>query len=211
MEYTGISGEVLFETEDKKAVYVIENGNEEKVGTTAEVIKIVRINGKEAIERTQTLNSDILGNRKSITLVDKYSLKPISFTDYSGEIITLRAAYDDQVVHITIPDKEETVKLVNNCFDTYSIELLLRALPLKLGYSLKLNCFNATLGLEVSVRINVIGSEKVLRDSKEYIDAWKVETYFGETLQYYWVDTFHNELLKQSSLIGEGLILEFRR
>jgi hypothetical protein len=211
VKYRKISGEVLSESEDEKAIYMIENGNEAMVGATTEIVKIVLLNDREAIERTQTLNSDVLGNRKSITLVDKSSFRPISFTDYSGDIQTLRATYDDNEVTITGSNKEEKVKLVNNCFDTFSVEVILRTLPLEPGYSLKINCFNATLGKEVAVNIRVLGSEQVLRYPDEYTDAWKVETYFGETLQYYWIDTLHKELLQQSSVIGEGLVLEFRR
>ena len=55
-----ISGALLSETEDEKDIYLIENGKEKKVGSTTEKIKFVRINGREAIEREQTLNSDII-------------------------------------------------------------------------------------------------------------------------------------------------------
>ncbi|MGG4166450.1 hypothetical protein ABEW00_03080 [Rossellomorea vietnamensis] len=54
-----ISAEALVETEDVKDIYLIENGKEKKVGSTTEKVKFVRINGREAIEREQTLNSDI--------------------------------------------------------------------------------------------------------------------------------------------------------
>ncbi|MDX8342237.1 hypothetical protein [Rossellomorea sp. YZS02] len=61
-----ISAEALVETEDEKDIYLIENGREKKVGVTTEKIKFVRIDGREAIEREQTLNSDVLGDRKAL-------------------------------------------------------------------------------------------------------------------------------------------------
>jgi hypothetical protein len=211
MEYTSINGDEIYESEDEKAVFIIDNGTEKMVGSTAEMIRIIFIDDRKCIERTQIMSSKSLGNRKSITLLEKPSLRPISFSDYSEEIQTLKAKYENDRVHISRSDTEEIVNLTNSCYDTFSVELLMRTLPLELGYSLKLHCFNATLVSEVVVNISVIGSEEVLRCPGEYVEAWKVETYFDETLQYYWVDSVNKELLKQSSLIGEGQILEFRR
>ena len=77
-----ISAETLVETEDEKGIYLIENGKEKRIGSTTEKIKFVRINGRDAIERVQTLNSEMLGNKKGITIMEKAAFKPISFTDY---------------------------------------------------------------------------------------------------------------------------------
>ncbi len=206
-----ISGALLSETEDKKDIYLLENGKEKRVGFTTEKIKFVRINGLEAIEREQTLNSDILGNRTGITIIKKATLKPISFTDYLDGIQHVKAEYGDKGVHITIKDSEKTIKLNGDYVDTFSVELILRVLPLKSGYSLQLDGFNATLESEVDVHIQVVELERVKRGFKDFVDAWKVKTYFGNTLQYYWIDPSSKELLKQSSQIGDGLVLEFRR
>lgn len=206
-----ISGEALLETQDEKDVYLIENGSENKVGSTTETVKFVSVDGQEVIEREQTLSSDILGNRKGIMVVEKSSFKPISFINFSDGIENLRAKYGDEVVYITSGKESKKVELIENCFDTFSVELILRVLPLKLDYSVQLNGFNATIGSDVNIYIQVLGLESVKRYSGEYVDAWKVKTYFGETIQYYWIDTTNKELLKQSSLIEKGLILEFRK
>ncbi|MDX8342236.1 hypothetical protein [Rossellomorea sp. YZS02] len=108
-------------------------------------------------------------------------------------------------------NSKKTIKLHGDCVDTFSVELILRVLPLKSGYSLQLNGFNATLESEVDIHIQVVESERVKRGLDDFVDAWKVKTYFGETLQYYWIDPANKELLKQSSQIGDGLVLEFRR
>jgi hypothetical protein len=206
-----ISGASLSETGDEKDIYFIENGIETKVGSTTEKIKFVRINGQDAIERVQTLASDVLGNRKGITIIEKATCKPISFTDYVKGSQHVKAEYGDEGVHIVLENSEKTVKLNGDYVDTFSVELILRVLPLKSGYSLQLNGFNATLEAEVDIHIQVVESERVKRGFDEFIDAWKVKTYFGEILQYYWIDSDNKELLKQSSEIGDGLILEFRR
>lgn len=182
-----ISAEALFETEDEKDIYLIENGKEKKVGYTTEKVKFVRINGRKAIERVQTLNSDIIGNRKSNTVIEKATCNPISFTDYLNGSQHVKAEYSDEEVHISIKDSEKTINLNGYYVDTFSVELILRVLPLKSGYSLQLKGFNAILESEVDIHIQVVESERVNRGFDEYIDAWKVKTYFGETLQYYWI------------------------
>ncbi len=206
-----ISAEALVEIEDEKDIYLIENGREKKVGVTTEKIKFVRIDGREAIEREQTLNSDVLGDRKGITIMEKATCKPISFTDYSNGSHLVKAEYDEAGVHISIGNSKKTIKLHGDCVDTFSVELILRVLPLKSGYSLQLNGFNATLESEVDIHIQVVESERVKRGLDDFVVAWKVKTYYGETLQYYWIDPANKELLKQSSQIGDGLVLEFRR
>ncbi|WP_061809438.1 hypothetical protein [Rossellomorea vietnamensis] len=206
-----ISAEALVETEDEKDIYLIENGKETKVGSTTEKIRFVRINGREAIERVQTLNSDIIGNRKGITVIEKATCKPISFTDYLNGSPHVKAEYGDEGVHIKIKDSEKTIKLNGYYVDTFSVELILRVLPLRSGFSLQMNGFNATLESEVDIHIQVVEAEHIKRGFDEFVDAWKVKTYFGEILQYYWIDPVNKELLKQSSQIGDGLILEFRR
>ncbi|RBP04446.1 hypothetical protein [Rossellomorea aquimaris] len=206
-----ISGASLTETEDEKDIYLIENGRETKVGSTTEKVKFVRINGREAIERVQKLNSDILGNRKGITIIEKATFRPVSFTDYLNGSQHVKAEYGDEGVHITNKDTEKTFELIGNYFDTFSVELILRVLPLKAGYSLQLDGFNATLESKVDIHIQVVELERVKRGVEDFVEAWKVKTYFGETLQYYWIDSASKELLKQSSQIGDGLVLEFRR
>ncbi|MGM0842824.1 MAG: hypothetical protein ACQEWE_18970 [Bacillota bacterium] len=206
-----ISGGALSETEDEKDIYIIENGRESKVGSTTERLKFVLINGRDAIEREQTLISDVLGNRKGITIIEKSSVRPISFTDYLNGNLNVRAEYGNDEVHITSGDDRKTIKLKGNCFDTFSIELILRVLPLKAGYSLHLNGFNATIESDVAIYIQVLELERVNRGLGDIVDAWKVKTNFGDTIQFYWIDITRKELLKQSSEIGDGLILEFRR
>jgi hypothetical protein len=205
-----LTGEGLYETQDKKGIFIIENGLEKRVGFTTESIRFIQLAGGEAIERTQILTSGVLGNRKGVTVVEKDSFQPISFTDYVDEEIHVKAEYKDGTVHIS---KEGKVSRFNakDYFDSFSVELILRVLPLDHAYSTTFNAFNVLNETEVEITIQVIKSEKIKRDNDEVVNAWKVKTCFGETVQYYWIDTIHKELLKQSSKIGDGVILEFRR
>ncbi|QTC42997.1 hypothetical protein I7V34_07080 [Bacillus sp. V3] len=209
-DLTGIDGNAIKEATDKKEVFLIENGNETRAGFTTETIKFGLKDGKEVIEREQSLTSDILGNRKSITIVEKASFKPVSFIDYIEDVQTVKASYGNKSVSIEKERKQYT-KMLSGCYDTFSVEMILRALPLRSRYTLEFNGFNAVSESEVTVRISVAEEERSKKGPGEFVDAWKVKTYFGETLQYYWIDTVNKDLLMQSSQVGDGLTLEFRR
>ncbi|TMU85043.1 hypothetical protein FGG79_14210 [Bacillus sp. BHET2] len=207
-----ISIEDLCEARDEKEVFLIEEGVERKVGETTEEIQFIEVDGKSAIKRVQTLTSDLLGNRKGVTVVERTSFKPISFTDYINNQIRMKAVYRDGEVHVVANDDLKIIKLKSDgCVDTFSIELVLRVIPFTSGFFMKLKGFNSTIESEIPIRIEVLELESIHKGEGIITDAWKVKTYFGDTLQYYWIDSEHKELLKQSSYIGEGRVLEFRR
>ncbi|RIW30409.1 hypothetical protein D3H55_16885 [Bacillus salacetis] len=206
-----LSGEGLIETQDKKDIFIIENGLKKRVGFTTESLRFIHSDGRNAIERIQLLSSEVLGNRKGVTVVEKAAFQPISFTDYVDEIMNLKAEYKNGIVNITTEAGEVSRFDATGCFDSFSVELILRALPLEAGYSAAFKAFNATIKAVVEINLEVLQSEKIRKSKDELTDAWKVKTCFGETVQYYWVDPVNKELLKQSSDIGKGVILEFRR
>ncbi|XXM72487.1 hypothetical protein ACQ0QQ_00895 [Lysinibacillus sphaericus] len=210
IDITGINSNSLKEATDKKDVYLIDNNNKRKAGSTTEKIKFGFIDGKDVIERVQSLTSDVLGNRKTITIVEKATFKPVSFSDYINDVQTVKASYGDQTIEIEKKGRLYTKKL-SGCYDTFSVEMIIRVLPLRTGYAINFYGFNPVTESEIAVSISVLKKESIKRSSGEFTDTWKVKVYFGETLQYYWVDIVNKELLKQSSRVGDGLTLEFRR
>jgi hypothetical protein len=170
------------------------------------------VDGKSAIYREQLLHSGVLGNRKGILVVEKDTFKPISFTDYSEETLNVRAEYRSGEVEVITNTGAKNIKLESDfCLDVFSIEMILRIIPLKIGYSIQCQAFNAILESKVDIYIEVLEKEAVQNGSGNYSVAWKVKVRFGDTVQLYWIDTDQKELLKQSSQIGEGKQLEFRR
>ncbi len=206
-----LDGNVLTESYDTKGIYLIQNGKEQQAGTTSEQLTFIEVNGQKAIERVQILSSHIIGHRKGVTIVDRQSLKPISFTDFVDGVQKHKAVYKNDVVHLTDEHNRKSVQAISNFYDTFSVELILRVLPLEESYSIGFQGFNPVSASAVDIYVETAGLERVKRNSAELVDAWKVKTFFGDTLQYYWIDTSHRELLKQSSEIGEGITMQFRR
>ncbi|MGD6801835.1 hypothetical protein FZC79_15520 [Rossellomorea vietnamensis] len=206
-----LNGNLLTESFDEKEIFLIQNGKEHKAGTTTEKLKYIEVNGHKAIERVQTLSSPIIGNRKGVTVVDRHTLKPISFTDFVDGVQKHKALYKNDAVHITDDNNRESVQTLNHSFDTFSVEMILRVLPLKEGFSIEFQGFNPASASAVDIYVETAEMERVKRNSLEMANAWKVKTFYGETLQYYWIDNVQRELLKQSSDIGEGITMEFRR
>ncbi|MGD6965695.1 hypothetical protein ACQCVP_04650 [Rossellomorea vietnamensis] len=132
-----LNGNLLTESFDIKEIFLIQNGKEQKAGTTTEKLKYIEVNGHEAIERVQTLSSSIIGNRKGVTVVDRHTLKPISFTDFVDGVQKHKALYKNDAVHITDENNRESVQTLNHSFDTFSVEMILKVLPLKEGYSIE--------------------------------------------------------------------------
>ncbi|MFD1019611.1 hypothetical protein [Thalassobacillus hwangdonensis] len=192
--FDNLDAEGLPETRDEKEVYLIENGIEQKVGVTFEELTIISIKDREVVRRKQTLTSELLGNREIIVLADRSTLLPISFENFMEGVKTIEFNYPTPPQH----------------FDTFSVELILRLLPLAYDYAVQLNSFNPVKQANQTIDIQVVDLEKVIRSTGETAKAWKVKVYFGDTLQYYWVDRTHKELLKQVSQIDETTTMEFR-
>jgi hypothetical protein len=202
----------LLEAKDSKDVFLIENGVEKKIGETTEEIRYIQVDGKLAILREQVLRSKVIGNRRGITIVERDSFKPISYTDYSGENPNIRALYMSGEVEVTTSTGVKIIQLeCDSCLDVFSIEMILRVVPLKSGYSMQCHAFNAILESEVDIYIEVQEKEAVHRGEGNYSNAWKIKVGFEDVIQYYWIDTEQKSLLKQSSQIGEEKQLEFKR
>ncbi|MFD1738862.1 hypothetical protein ACFSCX_20315 [Bacillus salitolerans] len=202
----------LRESQDRKDVILIKNGIVKNVGTTYEKISYLSNDGFEFIQREQVLTSDVLGDRKGITVVEKNSFKPISYTSYSNGKVDIKTIYFDEKVQITKKSQEKYIYLTDKeVFDSFSVEMILRVLPLEVGYMASLNAFKTPIESEIKITVEVVGKELINNGEDILLDSWKLKTYFGETFQYYWVSEKSKELLKQSSQIEDGVFLEFIR
>ncbi|MFZ3579228.1 hypothetical protein [Virgibacillus sp. DJP39] len=205
-----IQWDSMGESKDIKDVYLIENGIEKIVGTTTEVIKYLTLNGQQVIHREQVLTSDLLGDRKGITIVERNSFKPVSYSSYlDGKEV--KCVYKGDYVQIRNNTQEKSILLKDkHSFDSFSVEMILRILPLKLEYATSFNAFKTSIESEIKIQIQVVGKEPIGKGENICSESWKVKTYFGDTFQYYWISVESKKLIKQSSQIGEGLLLEFR-
>jgi hypothetical protein len=200
------------ECSDLKKVVWIENGIQTVIGSTSEEVVVDK--GKDLLYRKQELmfSNPNKPNRTVNLTVQLPTFEPLTCTDLGQRNVYLD--YHSNVVEVAFEDEgiEKTKKhsLEDGVFDLFSVELLLRLLPLEMGYKNEIKVFNHMVNDTVIVRLEVLGLEKIF-DGEREVDAWCVPVYIGGNLQTYWVSKDTKELLKQSVKIGDGVFFEFVR
>ncbi|MGG4547592.1 hypothetical protein ABER02_07360 [Rossellomorea marisflavi] len=125
--------------------------------------------------------------------------RPLSVEDSGGGV---RAVYAGDHVIIEREGGERRISLHHVPVDTFSVELLLRTLPLEGGYVQSFHAFNVLKEEEQLIEIHA---------DEQPDGSFKVRVEFGAMTQWYWIRTDTRELLKQSSEPAPGLEMEFRR
>jgi hypothetical protein len=202
---------------DSKTIVLIEDGIERVVGTTTEQIELLEVDDRLALQRTQAAWSDILGDRLSTTVVLRSTFGPISHHDqHAGATVSL--GYRGLEVSGTRQTPQGSVeplqfRLERPAFDAHSVEMILRLLPLSQGYSSRLPAFHAGLAQILEITVAVTGREEVRAGGGRQVPAWIVETELGRShaVVTYWIGGQPAELLKQSSILPSGDVLQFVR
>jgi len=201
----------LIEERDKKQVYWIEQGESVQIGQTYETIRLEKTAHQSILVREQELVSEKIGNRTIRLTMDAGNYAPLEFVEYQAGVQTVHALYRADEVVITRGNEKSVLSIHAETVDLFSIELLLRALPLTVDSTLSFNSFSAVSGREVPIQVNPLRNELLTTESGEHVETLCVHVTFGERVQYYWIDPVKRELLKQSSQIADGVSLEFRR
>ena len=201
----------LIEERDKKQVYWIEQGESVQIGQTYETIRFEKTAHQSILVREQELVSEKIGNRTIRLMIDAEDYAPLEFFEYQDGVQTVYASYGGDEVVITRGNEQSVLPIRTKSVDLFSIELLLRVLPLAVDSTLSFNGFSAVSGREVPIQVNPLRNELLTTESGEHVETLCVHVTFGERIQYYWIDPVKRELLKQSSQIADGVSLEFRR
>ncbi|AOT00433.1 hypothetical protein ESP131_09250 [Exiguobacterium sp. U13-1] len=201
----------LIEERDKKQVYWIEQGESVQIGQTYETIRFEKTAHQSILVREQELVSEKIGNRTIRLMIDAEDYAPLEFFEYQDGVQTVYASYGGDEVVITRGNEQSVLPIRTKSVDLFSIELLLRVLPLAVDSTLSFNGFSAVSGREVPIQVNLLRNELLTTESGEHVETLCVHVTFGERIQYYWIDPVKRELLKQSSQIADGVSLEFRR
>ncbi len=199
---------------DEKKVLLVEGGSSRSIGMISEEIVLTEIAGRPALHRSQILSSDEIGNRTAETIVFRETFNPHSHLDISdnhtisityqvGKVVGEKQLASGEIIPI------ETI-FHTPVFDSHSIEMVLRLLPLTEDFNAELPIFHADKGLEMVVSAKVLGNERVT-NVNGLVDSWKVQTDWNGVIQYYWISIENRDLVKQTSIIGEGVQLEFVR
>lgn len=201
----------LIEGQDEKQVYWIEQGESVQIGQTYETIRLEKTAHRSILVREQELVSEKIGNRMICLTIDAESYAPLEFVEYQAGVQTVHALYRADEVVITRGNEQSVLSIHTERVDLFSIELLLRALPLAVDSTLSFSGFSAVSGREVAIQVHPLRNELLTTESGEHVETLCVQVTFGERTQYYWIDPVKRELLKQSSQIADGVLLEFRR
>jgi hypothetical protein len=197
---------------DLKKVVWIENGIQTVIGSTIEEVVVDK--DKDLLNRKQELIfSDPNKPNRTVNLTLQLpTFEPLSCTDFGQRNVYLEYQSNEVVVAFEEEGLEKTKKhsLEDGVFDLFSVELLLRLLPLEMGFKNEIKAFNHMVNDTVNVRIEVVGLENVF-DGERDVDAWCVPVWLGDHLQTYWLSKDSKELLKQSVKIGDGVLFEFVR
>lgn len=201
----------LIEGQDEKQVYWIEKGESVQIGQTYETIWLEKTSYQSILVREQELVSEKIGNRTIRLTMDAESYAPLEFVEYQEGVQTVHALYRTDEVVITRGNEQSVLPIRTKSVDLFSIELLLRVLPLAVDSTLSFSGFSAVSGREVPVQVQPLRYDLLMTESGEHVETLCVHVAFGERVQYYWIDPVKRELLKQSSQIADGISLEFRR
>ncbi|WP_290787291.1 hypothetical protein [Exiguobacterium sp. UBA7533] len=201
----------LIEGQDEKKVYWIEQGKSVQIGQTYETIRLEKTSHQSILVREQELVSEKIGNRTIHLTIDAEDYTPLEFVEYQDGVQTVHALYRADAVVITRGNEQSVLPIHTESVDLFSIELLLRELPLTVDSTLSFSGFNAVSGREVPVQVHPLRYDRLTTESGEHVETLCVHVAFGERVQYYWIDPVKRELLKQSSQIADGISLEFRR
>jgi len=201
----------LIEGQDEKQVYWIEKGESVQIGQTYETIRLEKTSHQSILVREQELVSEKIGNRTIRLTMDAESYAPLEFVEYQDGVQTVYASYGGDEVVITRGNEQSVLPIRKKSVDLFSIELLLRVLPLAVDSTLSFSGFSAVSGREVRVQVQPLRYDLLMTESGEHLETLCVHVAFGERVQYYWIDPVKRELLKQSSQIADGISLEFRR
>jgi len=201
----------LIDGKDEKQVYWIENGEAVHIGRTYETIQLEEATNRTILVREQELMSDKIGNRTIRLTIDVEDYAPLEFVEYQAGVQTVHASYRGGDVVITRDGERSILPIRTESVDLFSLELLLRTLPWIVGSTHSFNGFSAVSGRTVLIQVQPLRHELLTTEAGEHIQTLHIQVTFGERIQYYWIEPVKRELLKQSSQIADGVLLEFRR
>lgn len=191
---------------ERKRVFLIEGGTTRTVGTTSEVLSIEMERGVPSLRRVQTLDSRELGMLRVEVLMSPSTLAPLR-SQSAGLLGASALAYHEGEVRGSIADVGGSATAVAHpldrpVFDAYAVEVILRTLPLQVGYEVRIPAYVAPARAVVPVVARV-----------EALDggAWRVAADFGTLRSTYWIEAETRTFLRQDIPLSSGATLSFRR
>jgi dipeptidyl aminopeptidase/acylaminoacyl peptidase len=203
------------ETSSRRLV-LVQGGQEREVGTLRSEMTLVDAGGRPALLRVQALTSPMLGTGVDTVVVDRATLAPIRHRRSSNMrgAMSLDFRGDSIVGSVTPPGgtaQAIAMRADTARFDSNSIDLVLRSLPLAEGYAVRHPVYLHEGGGKVWVTSRVTGSERVAGEGGAMVDAWIVESKIGPQTVGVWIAKDSREVLQSVLDAGPGVQLKMVR
>jgi hypothetical protein len=174
----------------------IKDGEEEVVGEVVETIEHFT-DWRRNIRRIQELTSDVLGNRRTTSVVVANSFVPL-FHESITDDDTLRVDYDGYTVKLTHNGEVSTHTLTDVVFDIHSVEMIVRLLNFDRHPAITIPVFRGASASEIDVELN----------AHRAVKGWTVEADFGGVRQVYYVSA--GQIVTQETPLDDGSTIIFR-
>jgi hypothetical protein len=111
------------------------------VGYTTEEVVIVEVDGEAFLRRTQVLKADSIGSMHGISTIFKSTFQPISYASFfDGNTVEVKY-HGDRASVTTNLDTNDFI-LDKPIFENHSVEMIIRLLPMVVGYKAQINVFH---------------------------------------------------------------------
>lgn len=175
----------------------VKDGKEEVVGQVVETIEHFT-DWRRNIRRIQEFTSDVLGNRRTTSIVVANSFVPLSHETITDDD-KLSITYDGFTVSSTYNGEVRTYKLDDVVFDSHSVEMILRLLNFQKNPSITIPVFRGASNSVIDV----------LLTAHTAVKGWNIDADFGDVQQGYYVSG--GQLVTQETQLADGSTVIFRR
>ncbi|MFQ3543840.1 hypothetical protein Q7A53_07120 [Halobacillus rhizosphaerae] len=195
---------------DKKVVIIQERNLRKQVGFTTERITKEVYKSKKMIKRSQILKSDLLGDIEATSIFSKDTFKPYTH-HISRKGSFKKVEYFESFIRLIQGDSEKIIKIENQLFESHSVEMVIRLLPLHQRYITNLFAFHPGKEEVINVVIRVVSTDFVKKCGMDCVESWQVEVNFDGNIQFYWISINDKELFKQENVLSPNKKMIFER
>ncbi|MHB0950254.1 MAG: DUF3108 domain-containing protein [Gemmatimonadaceae bacterium] len=205
-----LDGRFLHPGTDSLAVYVVRGNDTTETGILVDELRVIEQGGTPVVQRVYRSVDKVLGWRLDTLLDAQASLAPIrhrSRTEKSFEFLE----YGDRAVTGWIPPEGSDsarvqVVLPSTIYNSSSLDLVVRALPLREGWEATIPAFVSAKREIAQVQMRVAGSEVVGGE-----ECWRVDADFMGLPVTFWVGKDSRALRQQTMRVRPDVMLLFRK
>jgi dipeptidyl aminopeptidase/acylaminoacyl peptidase len=195
-----------------RRLVLVQGGQEREVGTLRSELVLADVGGRPSLVRVQTLASPMLGTSVDTVVIERATLAPIRHRSVNMRRTMSLDFRGDSIVGSVTPAggtaEAVAARADTALFDSNTIDLILRSLPLADGYAVRHPVYLHEGGGKVWVTSRVTGSERVAGEGGAMVDAWIVESKIGPQTFRLWIAKDSREVLQSVLEAAPGVQLK---